>query len=133
MSLGSVGSPMLNQQVAEEFPVLRVAYSIQGSAQETDIVLFQHTGVGEGHGQVEARLPAQGGKDALGPLPLDDPSDDVHRQGFNVDDVGYALVGHYGGRIGVDQHCGDALLLEGLASLCARIVELRRLPYDNRA
>src|SRR6516225_10780809 len=41
--------------------------------------------------------------------------------------VGHSLAGLDGGDVGVDQHGGDALLLEGFDRLCAGVVELAGL------
>ena len=96
------------QEIAEEFPVLGLADGLQGSAQQPHVVPFQHTGVGKGHGQVQPRLSPQGGQNSLGPFLGNDALDDLHGQGFNVDVVGNVRVGHDGGRVGVDQHHGNA-------------------------
>ena len=97
------------EEVAKELAVFGLSDSLQGSAQQPDVVAVQHPGVVQGHGQVEARLAAQGGQDALGPLLGDDALDDFHGQGFNVNVVGDVRVGHNGGRVGVDEHDGNAL------------------------
>src|SRR5262249_57305139 len=41
--------------------------------------------------------------------------------------VGHTLAGLDGGDVGVDQHGGDALLLEGFDRLCAGVIELTGL------
>ena len=51
----------LDKQVAEELTVLGAANGLQRRAEKPDFVFVEHTGVCQGHGQVEARLPAQGG------------------------------------------------------------------------
>ena len=67
----------------------------------------------------------------MGPLPLYDSLQNLHRQRFNVNPVRNALVGHDGGGIGVDQNGGDTLFPQGLAGLGARVIELRRLADDD--
>ena len=53
------------------------------------------------------------------------------RQRLDIDDVGDVFVGHDGGRVGVDQHGGNAFFAHGLAGLRAGVVELRRLADDD--
>ena len=119
------------QELAKELPVLGLANGREGCAQQTDVVLLQDAAVRELHGQVQPRLASQGGQHAVGPLPGDDAFEDVRRQGFDVDDVGDAFVGHDGGGVGVDEDGDDPLLAQGLARLGAGVVELCGLTDDD--
>ena len=121
------------QEVAEEFPVFRTADGFQRRPQQPHGVAFQHPGVGQGHRQVEAGLPAQGRQKAVGPLPPDNPFQHFHGQRLDVDAVGNALVGHDGGRVGVDEDGLHALLAQRLAGLGAGVVKLGGLPDDDGA
>ena len=121
----------VDQQVAKELAVLRVAYRVEGRAEEPDAVPVEDTGVGEVDREVETGLAAEGGQDAVRPLRLDDAGEDLHGEGLDVDDVGDPLVGHYGGGVGVDEDGGDSLLSEGLARLGPCVVELGGLSDDN--
>src|SRR3972149_5294105 len=71
-------------------------------AKDTDAVLVEDAGVGEGDGEVEAGLPAEGGQEAVRPLALDDAGDDGDSERLNVDGIGDPLVGHDGGGGGRD-------------------------------
>ena len=88
---------------------------------------------GHPHGQVQPGLAPQGWENAVGALPRDYGIQDFHREGFDVDHVGYARVCHDGGRVGVYQDRGNPFLTQGLAGLGAGIVELCGLSYDDGA
>ncbi len=62
--------------------------------------------------EIQAGLPAERRQQAIRPLALDDPADDLGRQRLDVDRVGHVLVGHDRGRVGVDQDRADALLAQ---------------------
>ena len=115
----------------EEVPVLCAADGLQGRAQEPDVVLFQHAGLGQGHGQVEAGLAAQGGEQAVGPFPRDDVLQHLHGEGFHVDHIRDGLIGHDGGGVGIHQDDFHAFLTQGPAGLGAGVIKLRGLPDDN--
>ena len=122
----------LLEQALEQLAVLGGADRLDLGAEETDVVLVEHTGVGERDREVEAGLAAEGGQEAVRALPLDDPGQHLDRERLDVDDVGDALVGHDCRRVGVDEDGGDALLAQGAAGLGAGVVELRRLADDDR-
>ena len=102
-------------------------------ADELDAVLLEGAVLGEGDGQVERGLAAQGGQQGVRPLHLDDLGHHFGHQGLDVGAVGERGVGHDGGRVGVDQHHLEALLHEHLAGLGAGVVELAGLPDDDGA
>ena len=120
------------QQLLEQLAVFGLADRLQRRAQQPHVVLVEHARVGEVDGEVQAGLAAQRRQQAVRPLALDDARDDLDGQRLDVDDVGDALVGHDRRRVGVDQHGGHALLAHRLAGLRAGVVELRRLPDDDR-
>jgi len=62
----------------------------------------------------------------------DDRLDHVRGDRLDVGGVGEPGVGHDRGGVGVDQHHAQALLAQHPAGLGARVVELRRLPDDDR-
>ena len=82
--------------------------------------------------QVQRRLAAQAGQQAVGVLAGQDAVDRLDGQGLQVDDVGHAGVGHDRGRVRVEQDRAHALLAQGAAGLRAGVVELRRLADDDR-
>src|SRR3990172_1499871 len=85
------------------------------SAEDADGVLIEDAGVGEGDGEVKAGLAAQRGEEAVRPLALNDAGDYGYGERLNVDGISDPLVGHDGGRVGVDEDGVDALLAEGAA------------------
>ena len=121
------------EKVAEILPILGLADGFQGGAEETDSIPFQDAGVGQGYGQVQPGLAAQGGQDTLRPFPLDNALDNLDRQWLDINPVGNIPVGHNGGRVGVDQDGGDPFLAQGFAGLGAGVVELGGLADDDGA
>ena len=120
------------QEVAEEVAVFGAGgWCLGGVPRSRTLWRSSTPGVGEGHGQVQAGLSAQGGQQAVGALPGDDSFEDFDGERLDVDVVGDAVVGHNRGRVGVDQHGLDALFAEGLAGLRAGVVELGGLTYDD--
>src|SRR5690606_26881735 len=100
-------------------------------AQQADAVTLQNPSLGKSDGQVEPRLPAQGGQEPVGSFPLDHLGGKLQSERLQVHLVGDAEVGHDGGRVGVDQDHLDALFAQGLARLGPRVVKLRRLADDD--
>jgi hypothetical protein len=78
-------------------------------------------------------LAAKGRKKALRLFSGDDPLEHRHGQGLDVDRISDVKVRHDRGRVGVHEDATDALFAHGFAGLRARVVELRRLPDDDRA
>jgi hypothetical protein len=78
-------------------------------------------------------VPAHGGQEGVGLFPLDDLGDDFGGNRLNIGGVGEVGVGHDRRRVGIHQHYPVALLLQRLACLRARIVELTGLTDDDRA
>ncbi len=121
------------EQVAEALPVLGHLDGLERRAQQPHAGPLEDAGACQRDGEVERRLAAQAGQDAVGPLALDDALHRFDRQRLEVDDVRDARVGHDRGRVGVEQDRPDALLAQRPAGLRAGIVELGRLADDDRA
>ncbi len=83
--------------------------------------------------QVERRLAAESGKEALGLLLRDDRLDRLDGQWLQVDHVRHRRVGHDRGRVRVDQDRADTFRSERSARLRPGVVELGRLTDDDRA
>ncbi len=102
-------------------------------ADELDVVLLEHAGRDQLHGQVEGRLAAEGGQQRVGLLPLDDAGEDADVERLDVGGVGELRVGHDRGRVRVGEDDAVALLAQHAAGLGARVVELARLADDDGA
>ena len=102
-------------------------------AQKRHSVGRQKSGLLQLHTKVQAGLPAQSGKYAVRLLLFDNLFQDLHGQRFNVYLICNIFVRHNGGGIRIYQNDLHALFLQRAACLCARIVELCRLPDDNGA
>ena len=119
--------------VLEALAILCPADGVGGGAQELDAVAVQGAVLVQVHGQVQADLTAQGGQNCIGMLFFDDLGERITIQRLDIHVVGDILVGHDGGRVGVDQHHLDALFLQGAAGLGACVVELGGLADDDGA
>ena len=102
-------------------------------ADHLDAVLFEHAVPPQVHRHVEPRLPAERRQQRIGPLLLDHLGDDLPRERLDVRAIGRRRIGHDRGRVRVHQHDLVALFAQRLAGLRAGVVELARLPDDDRA
>ena len=119
--------------VLEHLAVLRLVDGGRFGAQQLNVVGIQEAFLCQLHREGKACLSAEVGEDAVRLFDFDDSLDDIQIQRLDVDVVGHRLIGHDGGRVGVDQNNLQAFLLQGAAGLCARIVKLRCLSDDDRA
>ena len=99
---------------------------------ELDVVLGERAVVVQGNGRVQRRLAAEGRQDRVRPFLGDHLLQHVRRDRLDVGGVGELRVGHDRGRVGVDQADADALGPQHPAGLRAGVVELARLPDDDR-
>ena len=99
---------------------------------QPDVVLLEDSGLGQRHRQVQPGLAAESGEQPLRPLFGDDLLDRLDGQRLEVDGVGHLGVGHDRGRVGVDEDRPNALFPQRAAGLRAGVVELGRLPDDDR-
>ena len=128
---GDGGLAYLGHGVLEELPVLALEDGVDVGADEPDAVLAQEAGLVELHGEVQARLPAEAGEEAVGLFLFDYALHRALVERLDIDRGGHVGVGHDRGRVGVHQHGLDALLHEQAAGLGAGVVELRGLAYDD--
>ena len=126
------GQPGLEHGLAEQVAVLGDADGVNGRADQPHAVAFQHAVFAQRQGQVQPGLPAHGGQHRIRPFLGDDGFQRLGRQRLDVGGVGQLGVGHHGGRVGVDQDDAVALRAQRLDRLRAGIIELGRLPDDDR-
>src|SRR5262245_65426139 len=81
---------------------------------------------------IQRRLAAEAQRDGVRPLALDHLLDELRRHRQEVDTLGERARGLVGRDVRIHQHRGDALLLEDLDRLAARVVELIRLAELER-
>jgi hypothetical protein len=99
---------------------------------QLDPEAVQRAVVGEGDGQVERCLAAQGGQQGVGALALDDLADELRREGLDVGPGGHLGIGHDRGRVAVHEDDLEAFLAQRPAALGPRVVELAGLTDHDR-
>ena len=117
----------------EFLAVLRLVDRFLGGADQLDIELVQHALAREVERAVQRRLATHRRQQRVRPLALDDLRD--HRPGDRLDvrDVRHLRIRHDRGGIAVHEDDAIAFLAQRLARLRTGIVELARLPNDDRA
>ena len=134
MTRRRVGLADAVEQRAERLAVLGHLDRLERRAQQARLrMAVEHALARELDAQVERRLAAQAGQDAVRLLALEDALDALDGERLEVDDVGDARVGHDRGRVAVEQDRAHALVAQRAARLCAGVVELGRLADDHRA
>ena len=119
--------------LVEEPSVLAATYGGEVAPYHLDAVTLERTGFGKLDGDVQRRLTPERGEQRIGPLAFDDLLDGRRGDGLDVRAVGQVGIGHDGGGVAVHEDDAVALLAQHLARLCARVVELTRLPDNDRA
>ncbi len=137
--LDSIGNPAACafepdpvHRLAEALAVFRLVDRIGVGADHLHAEPLQRAIVEQRERGVERGLPAHRRQQRVGPLLLDDLGDDLGRDRLDVGGVGELGIGHDRGGVGVDQDHPVPLLLQRLDRLRARIIELARLPDDDR-
>ena len=105
---------------------------LDASPDELHVVLGERPVVVQGNRQVQRGLAAEGRQDRVRPFLRDDLFQHVRRHRLHIGGVGELRVGHDGRRIGVHQADPDALGSQHPACLRAGVIELARLPDDDR-
>src|ERR1019366_1291517 len=131
-----------NHRILEQQPVLSLLDRLKLCANQLHVIAVQNPRIGQIDGQIQRRLPAHRRQQRKLPrarlirehlrFNADDLFNVLTRQRLNVCAVGKFGIGHDGGRVRIHQHHLVALLLESLARLRPRVVELRRLPDHDR-
>ncbi len=120
-------------RLAEEPAVLRAADRVEAGADQLDAELVEDAVLREAAGEVESGLAAERREERVWPLALEHAGDPLHVERLQVRAVGVAGVGHDRGRVRVDDDRAVALGAEDLERLASGVVELARLPDDDRA
>jgi hypothetical protein len=120
-------------RLAEKAAILCAADRVEARADQLHAERFEDAVLDEPAGEVERGLPAERRQEGVGALALQHPGDARGIQGLQVRAVGEAGVGHDRGRVRVDHDRSVALVSEDLQRLAPGVVELARLPDDDRA
>ena len=129
------GQDRLPQGLAEFFKKKAVFGPLNGTApgsQKFRLAFSKHTLFFQLHGQVEAGLAANAGKNGVGTLVADDLGHVFQSQGLHIDLIRNRCVRHDRRRIGVAQDHLISFFLQGKAGLGSGIIKLCRLPDHNR-
>ena len=95
-------------------------------------VFLQNTVVAEVEGEIERGLAPQGGQQRIRLFALDYLACHFDRKRFNISSIGEFRIGHYSGRIAIDQNDLVALFPQRFAGLGAAIVKFACLSdYDG--
>ena len=121
----------LLHRVAEQQSIFAKLDGVDVGADQLHVVLVEHAGIVQRHGEIEGRLPADGRQNRVGALLFDDLGDRFDGERLDVGAIGHLRVGHDGRRIAVDEDDVEPLGAQRLARLRARVVELARLPDDD--
>ena len=116
----------------EGFAIFSLVDRLGRGSDQLHIILGEDPLLGQCHGNVQGGLPSHGGQERIGPLPLDDLLDDLHRDRLHIGPIRQLRVGHDRGGITIDQNDSEAFFLQSLAGLGARVVELACLPNHDR-
>ena len=130
---GRHGHADLSQPLAEQLTVLGILDALDGRSQYLNPVLAQDACPLQCDAAVQGRLAPEGQEDGIGLLPGHHPGNEGGGNGKEVHPVRHPFGGLDGGDVRVDEHRGDALLLEGLEGLGARVVELAGLANAQRS
>ena len=120
-------------RLAKQLAVLRAPDHVDGRADQLDAEFVEHAVLLERDGEVERGLPAERRQERVGPLAPQHRGDALEVERLDVGAVGEPGVGHDRRRVRVDDDRAEALLAQHLERLAARVVELARLPDDDRA
>ena len=116
----------------EPFAILSLFDGIKRRAEELYAMLLQYSFFGKLNGKVQPRLPAKGGKEAVGLFLRDNLRQKIDGERFDIDAIRDIRIRHNGRGIAVDEHDLKTVLLECAAGLGAGVVELCRLSDDDR-
>ena len=119
-------------RILEHLTVFRFVDGFRIRAQQDDIVRFQETFLRQLHGQCQACLATECGKQPVRFFFNDDPFQDFQGQRLDINRVRHLVVGHDGRRIGIDQDDFQPFLFQRSAGLRPGVVKFRRLPDHDR-
>ena len=126
------GRSDLEHRFLEELAVLGQPHRLLVGPDQAHVALFEHAPVGQREREVQSRLAADGRKDRVRPLLLDDAFEKLRSQRLDVGRVGQLRVRHDRGRIRVDEDDPVSLAPQGADRLSSGIVELAGLTDHDR-
>src|SRR5262249_1262553 len=125
--------PDLGDRPLEEVAVLGEAHRDLVRADQPDVAALEDAALRQREREVQRGLAADGRKNRVGPLLLEDPLQKLGRQRLDVGRVGELRVRHDRRRVRVDEDHAVALAAQRADRLCAGVVEFAGLPDDDRA
>ena len=128
-----VFKPDAVHRFAEQLAVFGHFDGMAVGADQLNAEFFQHTQIIQRQRRVQAGLAAHGGQDRVGAFFLDDLGHHFGGDRLDIGGIRQARIRHDRGRVGVHQNDAIAFLAQGLAGLCAGIIELAGLSDDDGA
>jgi hypothetical protein len=125
--------PDLGHRDLEPLPVLGGLDRVDVGTDHLDAVRVEHSGFVQADREVEPGLASERRQQRVGSFLGDDAGDRRHVERFDVRRVGELGIGHDRRRIRVHEDDAVPLLAQHATRLRSRIVELTRLPDDDRA
>ena len=120
-------------RLLEQGAVFRHLDRRQFGADQFDAEFFEDTVFRHRDGGIQCSLSSQRRQNRVGPLLFNNLGENLRRHRFNIGTIGKVGIGHDGCRVAVEQHNLEPLLLQRLARLGSRVVELARLTDDDGA
>ena len=117
---------------AKSLPIFGILDRRQGGAEQRHAIPVQDPALGQRQGKIQPGLPSQRGQESIRPLPGDYRGHELRGQRLNVHPLGDLDIGHDRRRVAVDQDDFHALLAQRPAGLRTGVIELGRLPDDDR-
>ncbi len=101
------------------------------SANQLDIVFFEHAVFSQRQGAVQCSLTTHGGEDYIRTLFFDNFGNGLPFDRLDVSGVRHSRIGHDGGWVRVHQNDAITFFAQGFTSLGTRVVEFAGLTNNN--
>src|SRR5436189_3446121 len=122
----------LIHRLFEKLAILADFDRVDVCTNQLDAVFFKNSLFVKLDRKIQTRLTANGGKQSVGPLFLDNGRRGFERKRFDIRSIRDFWIGHDRRRIGVDEYHFESFSFQSSASLRSRIIEFTCLSNDYR-